>query len=240
AGPQGVRGAAGAARTVSPAASLAAALGAASPAGSSAAGEGAGRAVLRAAGLGPKTLARVPVDARQVLVVKGAGPDANRGTARLYTRTGAGDWVPGSARPTRNALRGWTDDHRSGDLRSPAGVYRIGDAGGLLPNPGTRLPYDRSDEFAEGGTGFAGESLDTAFDHVLAIDYNRVAGVSPLDRARPLGEERGGGIWVHVDHGGPTHGCVSLARADLVALLRELRPEWHPVIAMGDGERLAR
>ncbi|MFJ4701609.1 L,D-transpeptidase family protein [Streptomyces sp. NPDC088768] len=242
AGPQGVRGAAGAgaARTVSPAASFAAALAAASPAGPSAAGEGAGRAVLRAAGLGPKTLARVPADARQVLVVKGAGPDANRGTARLYTRTGAGDWVPGSARPTRNALRGWTDDHRSGDLRSPAGVYRIGDAGGLLPNPGTRLPYDRSDEFAEGGTGFAGESLDTAFDHVLAIDYNRVAGVSPLDRARPLGEERGGGIWVHVDHGGPTHGCVSLARADLVALLRELRPEWHPVIAMGDGERLAR
>ncbi|MHC3428693.1 L,D-transpeptidase family protein [Streptomyces sp. DT18] len=241
-GAQGVRGAAGAgaARTVSPAASFAAALAAASPAGSSAAGEGAGRAVLRAAGLGPKTLARVPADARQVLVVKGAGPDANRGTARLYTRTGAGDWVPGSARPTRNALRGWTDDHRSGDLRSPAGVYRIGDAGGLLPNPGTRLPYDRSDEFAEGGTGFAGESLDTAFDHVLAIDYNRVAGVSPLDRARPLGEERGGGIWVHVDHGGPTHGCVSLARADLVALLRELRPEWHPVIAMGDGERLAR
>ncbi|MFJ4440180.1 hypothetical protein [Streptomyces sp. NPDC088923] len=201
---------------------------------------GTGRGGLRTAGLGPETLARVPANARQVLVVKGAGPDANRGTARLYTRTEAGGWLPGRARPARNALRGWTDDHHSGDLRSPAGVYRIGDAGGLLPNPGTHLPYDRSDEFAEDGTGFTGESLATAFDHVLAIDYNRVAGVSPLDRARPLGEERGGGIWVHVDHGGPTHGCVSLARADLVALLRELRPQWHPVIAMGDGERLAR
>ncbi|NEA40992.1 hypothetical protein, partial [Streptomyces sp. SID11385] len=191
-------------------------------------------------GLGPRTLARIPANARQVLVVKGAGPDANRGTARLYARTEAGDWLPGRARPARNALRGWTDDHRAGDLRSPAGVYRIGDAGGLLPNPGTHLPYDRSDEFAEDGTGFTGESLAGAFGHVLAIDYNRVAGVSPLDRARPLGEERGGGIWVHIDHGGPTHGCVSLARTDLVALLRELRPEWHPVIAMGDGERLAR
>ncbi|MET8557868.1 hypothetical protein ABZV64_23335 [Streptomyces sp. NPDC004959] len=243
-GPHGVRGSAGPGASPSRAgapARVSVLSTAGTSAGSPAASVGgAGRAALRAAGLGPKTLARIPARARQVLVVKGAGPDANRGTARLYTRTEAGVWLPGRARPARNALRGWTDHHRSGDLRSPAGVYRIGDAGGLLPNPGTHLPYDRSDEFAEGGTGFTGESLATAFDHVLAIDYNRVAGVSPLDRARPLGEERGGGIWVHVDHGGPTHGCVSLARADLVALLRELRPEWHPVIAMGDGERLAR
>jgi L,D-peptidoglycan transpeptidase YkuD (ErfK/YbiS/YcfS/YnhG family) len=175
-----------------------------------------------------------------VFVVTGAGPDANRGTARLWTRTGAGGWLPGPARPARNALRGWTDEHRAGDLRSPAGVYRIGDAGGRLPDPGTRLPYDRSDGFAEDGTGFTGESLATAFDHVLAIDYNRTPGVSPLDRTRPLGQARGGGIWLHVDHGGPTHGCVSLARGDLVALLRTLRPELRPVIVMGDGERLAR
>ncbi|MEV6184403.1 hypothetical protein AB0M07_46775, partial [Streptomyces sp. NPDC052015] len=29
--------------------------------------------------------------------------------------------------------------------------------------------------------------------------------------ARPLGAKRGGGIWLHVDHGGPTQGCVSIA-----------------------------
>ncbi|MEV2208231.1 arsenate reductase ArsC, partial [Streptomyces sp. NPDC047970] len=30
------------------------------------------------------------------------------------------------------------------------------------------------------------------------------SGTTPLDAERPLGEERGGGVWIHVDHQGPT------------------------------------
>lgn len=62
------------------------------------------------------------------------------------------------------------------------------------------------------GEGFDGEQLEGSFDYVVAIDYNRTPGVTPLDQERPLGQERGGGIWIHVDHGGPTQGCVSLPR----------------------------
>jgi hypothetical protein len=47
----------------------------------------------------------------------------------------------------------------------------------------------------------------------MAIDYNRVKGTSPLDRTSPPGADKGGGIWLHVDHGGPTHACVSLPAA---------------------------
>lgn len=50
---------------------------------------------------------------------------------------------------------------------------------GLLPDPGTRLPYDRSDGFAVSGTGFEGEPLEGSFDYVVAIDYNREPGASP-------------------------------------------------------------
>ncbi|MFG3006531.1 hypothetical protein [Streptomyces calvus] len=190
-------------------------------------------------GLGPRTLAWIPDNARQVLVVTGRGRDANRSEAVLHTHTGSG-WQAGPSWPARNALKGWTDDHRAGDLRSPVGVFTLGDAGGLLPDPGTELPYDRSDGFAVSGTGFAGEPLAGSFDYVVAIDYNRVPGTSPLDLTRPLGADKGGGIWLHVDHDGPTQGCVSLAERHMRDLLRALDPDLHPVIVMGDAGSLSR
>ncbi|MER7490475.1 L,D-transpeptidase family protein, partial [Streptomyces sp. NPDC126497] len=191
----------------------------------------------RVPGLGPRTLAWIPANARQVVVVTGRGRDANHSRVVLYQHTGSG-WEGGPEWPAHNALRGWTDDHRAGDLRSPIGVFTLTDAGGLLPDPGTRLPYDRSEGFAVGGTGFEGEPLEGSFDHVIAIDYNREPGTSPLDLTRPLGADRGGGIWLHVDHGGPTQGCVSLAEHHMKELLRALDPDRHPVIVMGDADSL--
>ncbi|MFI8206539.1 hypothetical protein [Streptomyces sp. NPDC085937] len=188
-------------------------------------------------GLGPRTRAWIPADARQVVVVTGRGRDANHSEAVLYRHTGTG-WTAGPAWPARNALRGWTDDHWAGDLRSPIGVYTLSDAGGRLPDPGTRLPYDRSESFAVSGTGFEGEPLEGSFDYVVAIDYNREPGTSPLDLTRPLGGDRGGGIWLHVDHDGPTQGCVSLKKEHMRDLLLALDPEAHPVVVMGDAASL--
>ncbi|MCX2927109.1 hypothetical protein [Streptomyces sp. NEAU-W12] len=190
-------------------------------------------------GLGPRTLALIPENARQAVVVTGRGPDANRSEAVLYRRTASG-WKAGTAWPARNALNGWTDDHMAGDLRSPIGVFTLSDAGGLLPDPGTRLPYDESPGFSIEGTGFVGEPLAGSFDYVVAIDYNRVPGTSPLDRTRPLGADRGGGIWLHVDHDGPTQGCVSLEEAHMRQLLLALDPDQHPVVVMGDAGSLSR
>ncbi|MHB9864046.1 L,D-transpeptidase family protein [Streptomyces sp. YIM S03343] len=190
-------------------------------------------------GLGPETLARIPGSARQVVLVTGRGSNSSRSTVVLYERTGA-DWQVGPAWPARNALKGWTGHHMVGDLRSPTGVYTLSDASGLLPDPGTRLPYTRSTGFDSPGTGFEGEPLTGAFDYVIAIDYNRVPGTSPFDWTRPLGSQRGGGIWLHVDHGGPTHGCVGIAERHMKDLLLALDPARHPVVVMGDSAYLAR
>ncbi|TDU04675.1 L,D-peptidoglycan transpeptidase YkuD (ErfK/YbiS/YcfS/YnhG family) [Streptomyces sp. 846.5] len=190
-------------------------------------------------GLGASFRKQIPADAQQVLLVSGTGKNANTGTATLYTRTADGSWLAGTAWPSHNALDGWTTHHMEGDLHSPIGVYSLTDAGGLDANPGTKLPYTHSSAFKALGTGFEGESLADAFDYVVAINYNHVAGSSPLSAARPLGANRGGGIWVHVDHGGPTHGCVSLAKADMAILLKDLDPSKHPVIVMGDAASLA-
>ncbi|MFH8367847.1 L,D-transpeptidase family protein [Streptomyces sp. NPDC018031] len=194
----------------------------------------------RLPGIGPRTSAAIPEEARQALVVTGEGPDSPYATAVLHERTATGWVAAGPAWPAHNALRGWTDDHHLGDLRSPRGVFGLTDAGGLRADPGAKLPYDHSGGFIATGLGFEGEPLAGAFDYVVAINYNRRPGTSPLDWTRPLGAEKGGGIWIHVDHGGPTHGCVSITAPHMKRLLRSLDPDRHPVVVMGDAEFLAR
>lgn len=196
-------------------------------------------APLQLPGVGPRMLARIPADTRQVVLVTGRGANSPLSTVALYERTDAG-WQPGASWPAHNALRGWSDHHMAGDLRSPVGVYTLTDAGGLLKDPGSKLPYSRSSGFVAPGTGFEGEPLAGAFDYVIAINYNREPGTSPLDWTRPLGSSRGGGIWIHVDHGGPTHGCVGLAENHLRELLRTLDPARRPVVVMGDAASLGR
>ncbi|MEU7069926.1 hypothetical protein AB0B30_04840 [Streptomyces narbonensis] len=195
----------------------------------------------RIPGVGPLTQARIPDGTTQAFVVTGATADSNTARAVLYQRNAAGRWSE-AAGPwaAHNALRGWTADHEAGDLRTPIGVFRLGDAGGRLPDPGARLPYDQDEEFAISGTGFSGESLEGSFDHVIAIDYNRVPGRTPLDKERPLGPEKGGGVWIHVDHGGPTQACVALERGTLRELLVALDPAREPVIVMGPAPEIAR
>jgi L,D-peptidoglycan transpeptidase YkuD (ErfK/YbiS/YcfS/YnhG family) len=192
-------------------------------------------------GLGPRTRAKIPAKSTQAVVVTGTGRDSNRSSVVIYERDPATGWSPASDTwPAHNAREGWTDDHSEGDLRSPIGVYDLTDAGGLLSDPGTSLPYDRDPAYAVSGTGFEGEALDGSFDYVVAINYNRVPGSAPLDWARPRGEEKGGGIWIHVDHGGPTQACVAVPRARMKELLRTLDPDRRPVVVMGDVASLER
>ncbi|MFJ3234253.1 L,D-transpeptidase family protein [Streptomyces sp. NPDC086787] len=190
-------------------------------------------------GLGPGMLARIPADTRQAVVVTGVGKDSPDSRLVLYRRTADG-WQAQVSWAAHNARNGWTTDHHLNDLRSPVGVYTLTDAGGRMPDPGSKLPYARNrSAFAVGGTGFRGESLAGSFNYVVAINYNRHTGVPPYDWARPEGAGKGGGIWIHVDHGGPTHACVSIAQEHMKTLLRTLDPSLHPIIVMGDNASLA-
>ncbi|MFE2940549.1 hypothetical protein ACFXKG_16025 [Streptomyces sp. NPDC059255] len=192
-------------------------------------------------GLGPETRAEIPPGTTQAVVVTGINRDSNLSSVVVYERDPVTGWERVTdAWPAHNALEGWTDDHNQGDLRSPIGVYGLTDAGGRLADPGTRLPYDRGPAFSVSGTGFEGEPLEGSFDYVVAINYNRRPGSTPLDWTRPLGGDKGGGIWIHVDHGGPTQACVSVPRERMKELLRTLDPAKRPVVVMGDEDSLGR
>lgn len=214
-----------------------------SPSGAGARASAHGTAgTTRIPGLGDRLRGRVPADSRQVLAVYGDGKDSARSTAVLYSKgaaKGAGAAQDGRWRATRtwdahNGRKGWTLDHHENDRRSPVGVFTLSDAGGVLPDPatGSSLPYTRSAAFA------APHGWPRAywhdFDYVIAIDYNRVRGTPPNDPARPQGQDKGGGIWLHMDHGSGTSACVSLPKPAMAYLLRTLDPELHPVVAMGD------
>ncbi|MDK1474660.1 L,D-transpeptidase family protein [Streptomyces sp. 549] len=203
-----------------------------------------GRSPQRTAGLtgvGERLAARIPASTRQVVLVRGQDTDSARAVAELWQRVddgGAPRWWRAERWPAHNGRRGWTEHHREGDRRSPAGVFTLSDAGGLLPDPGARLPYTESAAFTT--PPYWPKTHRHDFDHVIAVDYNRVRGTSPADPTRPEGRAAGGGIWLHLDHVSGTSGCVGLPKSAMRTLLTTLDPARHPVAVMGDRTFLRR
>jgi L,D-peptidoglycan transpeptidase YkuD (ErfK/YbiS/YcfS/YnhG family) len=157
-------------------------------------------------------------------------------TYAVVTLTACGHRVAGPWRG-RVGYRGLSAHHREGDGTTPLGTYRIGPTVyGIARNPGVALAYHRLacgdwwdedprsptyDEFRHVACGRAppfgrgSEALwraTVAYRYLAVIEYNA---------ARVPG--RGSGIFLHVDTGHATNGCVSLPRADLVRTLRWLR-----------------
>ncbi|GHB28328.1 lipoprotein [Streptomyces viridiviolaceus] len=187
----------------------------------------------RIPGVGDRFQRRIPAESRQVVAVYGDGKDSADSTVVLYTRQGSA-WHRAGSWAAHNGTKGWTTDHRENDKRSPVGVFTLSDAGGVLPDPdpGDGLPYTRSAAFA--APRWWAKAYWHDFDYVIAIDYNRVKGTAPNDPTRPEGASKGGGIWLHLDHGSGTSACVSLPERAMEYLLRTLDPERHPVVVMGD------
>ncbi|MEU9206551.1 hypothetical protein AB0D27_00985 [Streptomyces sp. NPDC048415] len=181
--------------------------------------------------VGDRLQARIPSNSRQVVAVYGDGKDSADSTVVLYTKSGS-TWDKTRSWAGHNGKKGWTTDHHEGDNRSPVGVFTLSDAGGVLADPGARLPYTRSSSFQAPRSWAKSHWHD--FDYVIAIDYNRVKGTVPNDPTRPEGQSKGGGIWLHMDHGSGTSACVSLSKSAMAYLLRTLDPDQHPVVVMGD------
>ncbi|MGW3156764.1 hypothetical protein [Streptomyces sp. NPDC001089] len=189
----------------------------------------------RIPGIGDRLRTRIPSDSRQVVAVYGAGRNSADSTAVLYTRSGS-TWDGRPLGRAHNGAKGWTTDHHEDDKRSPVGVFTLTDAGGVLKDPGALLPYDRSPGY-QAPRGWA-KSYWHDFDYVIAINYNRRPGTPPNDPIRPQGQSKGGGIWLHLDHGSGTSACVSLPKSAMERLLRTLDLRRHPVVVMGDRAEL--
>lgn len=185
--------------------------------------------------VGDRLQSKIPENSRQVVAVYGQGVDSAKSTVVLYEKSGS-TWDKTRAWPAHNGKKGWTTDHRENDKRSPVGVFTLTDAGGVLADPGAGLPYTRSASMQ--APHYWAKSHWHDFDYVIAIDYNRAKGTPPNDPTRPQGQSKGGSIWLHMDHGSGTSGCVSLSKEGMRYLLKNLDPKQHPVVLMGDKANL--
>jgi len=165
-----------------------------------------------------------------------------------------GCWVaaagPYTARLGKNGL---SANRREGDGTTPTGTYRFGQRMyGNAPDPGVKFPYRRLrcgdwwDEDPRSPTyntfqhvrcgvkppfGGASEGMwqqPKPYPHLAVIEYN----------TRPAVPFKGSGMFLHAQTGGPTIGCISLRRDQLVAVLRWLRPAAKPMIAIGSHAQL--
>ena len=185
--------------------------------------------------------------AAQLVAVDAPSARSTTAVVRVYRRTGgcwrqvAGPW------PAHVGRSGLSGHHREGDGTTPLGTFRIGPvAYGVAPDPGVALAYHRLvcgdwwDEDPSSPTynrfrhvpcgappPFRGGSealwLQTAaYAHFAVVEYNTA----------PAVPGRGSAIFIHVDVGRPTNGCVSLPAPDLAALLRLLRPGAAPEVSI--------
>jgi L,D-peptidoglycan transpeptidase YkuD (ErfK/YbiS/YcfS/YnhG family) len=136
---------------------------------------------------------------------------------------------------------------REGDGRTPSGTFSFGFFFGVDPDPGVRFPYRRIDEYdvwdddpssplynewvddRYADAGAAPEPMDvSAYDFGAVIAYNT---------ARRPG--LGSAIFLHINIGTPTAGCVTLPVGELLQVLRWLNPAASPhiTLAVAPGSR---
>ncbi len=137
---------------------------------------------------------------------------------------------------------------REGDGRTPSGTYGFQFMFGVKGDPGVRYayrrvhPYDVWDDdpssplyntWVDDRTQDPGSSPEP-MDQTPYYDYGAVIA---YNTARRPG--LGSAIFLHVEVGGATTGCVSLPVGELLAVLRWLDPTRSPRIEMGVGVGLA-
>jgi L,D-peptidoglycan transpeptidase YkuD (ErfK/YbiS/YcfS/YnhG family) len=163
-------------------------------------------------------------------------PTVRSTTATLTVREcGKLVFGPWRARVGRNGL---SAHHREGDGTTPTGTYAIGPVVyGIDPDPGVSLRYHRlacGDWWDED----PGSRTYNMFRHVACGTSPPFAGgsealwrITPAYRvfaviqynAAPVVPGRGSAIFLHVDTGRPTNGCVSLRDSELQRLLVKLQ-----------------
>ena len=191
------------------------------------------------------TGAASPLAGSQLITVTAASSRATYATLTAYRLSG-GRWRralgPWTARIGRNGFAP-PGRKREGDGRTPSGTFGFGFFFGVLPNPGVRFRYRQSQPYdfwdddpasphynewvdqRRADPGLDPEPMDVSgYDYGAVIAYNT---------ARTPG--LGSGIFLHVNIGIATAGCVTLPMGELLRVLRWLDPARSPRIRMGVG-----
>jgi L,D-peptidoglycan transpeptidase YkuD (ErfK/YbiS/YcfS/YnhG family) len=139
---------------------------------------------------------------------------------------------------------------REGDGKAPSGIFPFGTAFGYAaePVPGSRWPYRQATE-----TDFFVDDVDSrdynqwirlrmpqrdpgqrwkSFERMRRADLLYRHGLVVQHNTTPAIPGSGSAIFLHIwrGPGQPTAGCTAMAEADLIRLLKWLRPLHHPLL----------
>ena len=154
------------------------------------------------------------------------------------------------------------DRRRQGTGTVPTGVFEILSGFGRKADPGTALDYiqvDRNDAWTynprvpstynvfqdadrswKSYGGYIEELWDMGYqyDYVAVLDYNlpegpiRTGANGVRRSSNPPDTSRGGGIFLHVDNGNKTAGCIAVTKKVMRDLMTWMDPKKDPVIVI--------
>jgi L,D-peptidoglycan transpeptidase YkuD (ErfK/YbiS/YcfS/YnhG family) len=181
----------------------------------------------------------------QLITVTAPTLRSQSATLEFFVRRGGCFRLAGGPYPALVGLNGVSAHHHEGDDTTPEGLFGFQSTMyGVSPNPGVAYAYHRLvcgdwwDEQSSsalynhfvhvpcgtkpnfGGGSEALWQTVPSYDYFAVIAYNR----------HPIVPGKGSAIFLHVSTGQPTAGCVSLPVADLLRVLRALRPNMNPLI----------
>src|ERR1700743_73174 len=172
-------------------------------------------------------------NATQVVSVVSTG--GSNATMDIYQRTAAG-WQPlRSGITTHVGSAGMAPQAKSEVPATPMGVYSLDAAFGTAPNPGAGLPYtqvgsnhwwsgdDHSPTFNSMQVCQKAQCpFSTAASENLDIPQYKHAVVMGVNKNKVPGG--GAAFFFHTTDGKPTEGCVAIDDAQLVSIMKWLRP----------------
>ncbi|MEU1018095.1 L,D-transpeptidase family protein [Streptomyces sp. NPDC005898] len=183
----------------------------------------------------------------QLITAQAPRADSTTGTLTWWDRRG-GRWVRAGSAPARFGANGLAAgaSRRQGTDTTPTGLYALPYAFGLAPRPpGTHYPYrrvtkeswwcqdNRSQSYNRWSEPLAADCRAAESEHLVTYDPQyRHALVIGFNYDRPV-RDRGAGIFLHVNGRGATAGCVSVSEEAMRAVLRWVRPDGMPHIAIG-------
>jgi L,D-peptidoglycan transpeptidase YkuD (ErfK/YbiS/YcfS/YnhG family) len=184
--------------------------------------------------------------ATRVITVVAPSTSSTTATLQAWQKSGSGWARHGAAIPAHVGSQGLTTHSSESLSATPIGSFTLTQAFGALGNPGTQLPYLRTDsadwwisqpgplynthQHCASGCAFAQGSPNEHL--VYETPYYNYAVVIDVNM-HPTVQGAGSAFFLHVTDGNPTDGCVSIPQADLVAIMQWLTPAAHPRMLIG-------
>lgn len=173
----------------------------------------------------------------QIVVVAGSGMDSPFVRTAYFKKDGSGTWQEVFCVSGYCGHNGMSVDKREGDRRTPVGTFGFAEAFGILPDPGSVIPYKKVDGHDfwvdDSSSRYYNQMVSTrqvvpdwnsaealakvvpSYHYVLALDYNTV---NPVPG-------KGSAIFLHGIHPEKTwtEGCIAIPEERVKQLLQELK-----------------